>query len=156
MRGAASDLGSSVLSRCDRIVRVEVRAVVDRNTSAEALSGHIDRGYRVSETLGSRAKPHNRYPLDPAGVAESVDAADLNSAAREGVRVRIRLRHQTGSNVVATDHVGVSVPELRRRDLGSGPDRLTPREPGLLETRPIRAPRPPVNPVRARCFTPAP
>ena len=89
MRGSASDLGSSVLSRCDRIVRVEVRAVVDRNTAAGALSDTSIAAIASLKTLGSRAKPHNRYPLDPAGVAESVDAADLNSAAREGVRVRI-------------------------------------------------------------------
>src|SRR3954451_13411939 len=65
------------------------RARIQGDYSPRAFSHTIPTPIRFHPDVGSRGEARNRYALGPAGVAESVDAADLNSAAREGVRVRI-------------------------------------------------------------------
>ena len=56
-----------------------------RRDRMDRLVDRADRG-RVSIVIGGGATD---YDVRPAGVAELVDAADLNSAGRKAVRVRI-------------------------------------------------------------------
>ena len=61
-----------------------------------SASDACGRGEPTGPTMPSRMRSPEarRLRCRPAGVAEQVDAADLKSAARKGVRVESRLRHQ--------------------------------------------------------------
>ena len=113
-----------------------------RNGPESARSGDVPRVDCPAVRRGMRpGHPHPGigraldYPSASAGVAESADAADLNSAARKGVRVQIPAPAPCRAGMHASRRPALRRPGCRQRDTS-----LVPQPIASLLMRPLRLP----------------